>query len=153
MGCFLRCVAGYQKNINKYRLVQSFNGYALGAWVLHYIIRSMLNAVSLLKIVLVGLTSLFVVTGCAAGISMLPDSSTETSGDSSSVGRLPVALTTTTLSTSSSCVPGYTVSGNLSGVLCLDPSSFQGVATSGAYLAINPLVEKGIERLMEDRNP
>lgn len=100
------------------------------------------------------LLSLFVVPlfflACSAGISL-----SRSGGDGdveTETGGLPGSPTATTLSASTSlCGPGIVTSnsGNYTGVLCIDPVSFQGVDRGTSFAGSNPLMEVGIERVKE----
>lgn len=103
-----------------------------------------------MKEIFTGLALIFL-TGCVGGITLSPSERGETEEEVTDIGGLPGHPTTSTLSTAALCNPGVVTSesGNLIGVLCVDPSAIQGVSTSGNLSAGNPLLEVGIEKVHE----
>lgn len=105
-----------------------------------------------MKKIFTGLALILLTTGCVGGITLSPSERGETEEEGvTDIGGLPGHPTTSTLSTAALCNPGVVTSesGNLIGVLCVDPSAIQGTSASGNLSAGNPLLEVGIEKVHE----
>lgn len=110
----------------------------------------MLNYPFLIKFITIGLTSLFMITGCAAGINVSSTASTITEGSSEDGGGLPGSPTTTfSPSGGGSGSAIVTSPGGLTVFVRTSATAFRG-SDEGQNISISdPFLEAGINAVQQ----